>query len=97
MADAQKVEQIRDLLRSNGNKFFSVDYIKKDGTPRKLTGLTGVRKDLKGGDRSWNPEETGRMFVWDRNADPSKARYRTVDLKTVTAIRINGKEYTWDM
>lgn len=92
----EKEKQVAELLDSVGTRFFSVDYIKDDGTPRKLTGLSRVKKDLKGGERSWDPESKGKRFVWDRNADPKRGRYRTLTLSTVTELRINGKKYTWD-
>ncbi len=72
--------QVRTLLVSNKNKIFSVDFIKKDGTLRKMTciykGETAVPKEPK-------------LLVWDLK---SKG-WRSVPLDRVYGVRMLGKEF----
>ena len=82
-----------DLVKGSEGKFFTVTFIKKDGTERVLNGRVGVYKSkhapLKGVGLSYNPEDYGLATVFD----VAKKAYRTINLATVTAIKIDGEEY----
>jgi len=43
---------VRDKIQSMGGKFFSVEFIKRDGTTRLMLCRVGVTKYLKGGKRT---------------------------------------------
>jgi hypothetical protein len=43
---------VRDKIQSLGGKFFSVEFIKRDGTTRLMLCRVGVTKYLKGGKRT---------------------------------------------
>ena len=43
---------VRDKIQSLGGKFFSVEFIKRDGTTRVMLCRVGVTKYLKGGKRT---------------------------------------------
>ncbi len=42
-------EQAAEIVRGTNGKFFTVAFVKKDGSDRVITGRTGVKYDLKGG------------------------------------------------
>ena len=80
-------QQAMQLIRQNSGKFFSVDFIKRDGTRRKLNGRTGVIKYLKGtGTTKRNPSN---VVVWDRKIKD----YRSFNIDTLVTLNIGGKEY----
>lgn len=43
---------VKDKIQSLGGKFFSVEFIKRDGTTRVMLCRVGVTKYLKGGKRT---------------------------------------------
>lgn len=66
------------ILATNG-KFFSVSFIKKDGTTRKMTARLGVKKNLKGVGLKFNPSEKNLIVVFDVH----KKAYRMINLLTI--------------
>ena len=51
------------ILATNG-KFFSVSFIKKDGSERKMTARLGVKKDIKGVGLKFNLSERNLIVVF---------------------------------
>lgn len=66
------------ILATNG-KFFSVSFIKKDGTTRKMTARLGVKKNIKGIGMKYNPSERNLIVVFDVH----KKAYRMINLLTI--------------
>lgn len=77
-----------------GNTFFTVQFIKKDGTLRIMTARLGVAKDVLG----TQPEVTEKrkatltaqnmLTVYEITDRPD--RYRTINLNTIQLITANG-------
>ena len=69
-------------------KFFSAEFIKKDGTVRKIYGRSGVKKHLKpdAKPQAYKPAEMGYLTIWDMG----KKAYRLVNTQTI--VTINGME-----
>ena len=67
--------------------FFSAEFIKKDGSLRKINARSGVKKHLRpnANPRTYNPGELGYANVWDRQIKD----YRLVNLQTL--IKVNNK------
>jgi hypothetical protein len=70
------------ILATNG-KFFSVSFIKKDGTTRKMTARLGVKKNLKGVGLKFNPSEKNLIVVFDIH----KKAYRMINLLTILTFK----------
>lgn len=81
-------EKIIELV---GNKFFTISFIKKDGTLRKMNARLGVTKHLKGGKKSYNPDDFNYLTVFDLG----KKQYRTVNLNTVKEVKANKETLTF--
>ena len=81
-----ETKQIRDLV---GSKIFSVVFEKKDGSLREMVCRLGVKKHLKGGDLTYNPEERNYLVVFDMQAEG----YRTINIKTLKKIKLDGVTY----
>lgn len=75
----------QDIDRTNG-KFFTVKFIKKDGTLRKMTCRTGVNKGVNGKGLAFEPKEKGLKVVWSTDAEG----YRMINLAQVKEITFNG-------
>jgi hypothetical protein len=76
----------QDIDSTNG-KFFTVKFIKKDGTLRKMTCRTGVSKGITGKGLAFEPKEKGLKVVWSTDAEG----YRMINLAQVTEITFNGE------
>jgi len=77
------------ILSSNKGQFFSVKFVKKDGSIRKMTCRKGVKKGLTGGGAKYNPVEKGLISVYD----VAKGAYRTVNFDTLLEFKLGGLSY----
>ena len=77
-----------EIARIAGNKFISVSFLKKDGSPRTINGRLHVKRYLKGGD---NPNTRNDAFLIIYSMRDKG--YRTINLDTVFRIAASGKEY----
>ncbi len=69
-----------------GGRFFTVEFIKRNGDTRRMTARLDVRKYLRGGEGIRKP---GLVTVWDCG----KQSYRSFYLNSVYSLRANGKIY----
>jgi len=77
-----------ELHKLVGSKIFSAKFTKKDGSDRVINCMLGVKKHLRGGERTTNKEEFMIVF------DTIKKQYRNINLQTLDWIRFNGHMYT---
>ena len=73
-----------DLILNSSGKFLTIDFIKKDGTPRTINGRLGVTKYLKGGTRTTDPNKF--LVVYSNDA----AGYRAIKMDSIKAVRMDG-------
>lgn len=81
------VKAIREILENTQGRFFTVEFIKKDGTLRKMNCRAGVQKFLKGGD-STVADRVDLFTVYDVVAKG----YRNINIKTIQSMNIDGTE-----
>jgi len=81
-----ETKTITEMIKSTNGRFFSVCFVKKDGTVRKMTARLGVRKGINGKGMAYNPSERDLMVVWDTG----KKDFRMVNLKTISTIKFKG-------
>ena len=74
---------VKDKIQSLGGKFFSVEFIKRDGTTRLMLCKVGVTKYLKGGKRTVGNDV---QVVFDMH----KMQYRSFRYDSV--IKINQEK-----
>jgi len=79
------IQEFKNEVKGN---FFRACFVKKDGTVREMTARFGVKKHLKGGELTYNPEERGYIVVFD----VEKEQYRTINMEKLIFLRYNGKE-----
>ena len=81
---------VQELIKEmQSGKFFTVEFIKKDGTRRLMNCRTGVKKHTTGKGLSFNPIAKSLLPVFD----VQKKDYRFINLSTVIWIQINGVKY----
>jgi hypothetical protein len=79
----------KTLIKATKGKFFTVTFVKKDGTTRVMNARLGVKAYLKGGELPYDPEPKGLIPVYDMG----KQKYRMVNINTITNIKIGNKEF----
>lgn len=81
---------LRDFLYARKGRFVSLDFIKVDGSQRKLTGRLGVKKFTRGGVNPAIRQDRPYLVVYDTQ----KKGYRNVNLDTVSCVRCNHVEHS---
>jgi hypothetical protein len=81
--------EAKQMIRDTKGKFFTVTFIKKDGTTRVMNARLGVKAYLKGGELPYDPEEKGLIPVYDVKTKD----YRMVNINTITKLKIGNNEY----
>ena len=85
------MENFRETLekiQTAKNTFFYVEFIKKDGSLRKMKCRLNVKKGVKGTGMAYNPIEKGLLPVFDLD----KKGFRMIQLKTVQKLVIKKEE-----
>lgn len=72
---------------SEGGRFFSVAFIKRNGEHRKMICRKGVSRHLRGGKLSYDPEDYRLMVVWDT----VKRDYCMIPTDASRVIRVQGR------
>lgn len=83
------MSQIQELKKMVGGKIFSVEFIKKDGTLRKMVCRLGVKKHLRGGSLGYDAEALNYLTVFDLQSE----EYRTINVNTLKSITFEGVTY----
>ena len=80
---------VQSILR--GIKYgaiFSVTFIKKDGSERKMVCRKGVKKGVTGKGLSYDPDSRNNVIVYDMQ----KKAFRTINLDTIIDVNANGDQ-----
>lgn len=59
---------IKDVLIATKGKFFTIKWVKKDGTVREALVQTNVKKGIKGVGRLWEDKEN-QLTVYEKNTE----------------------------
>lgn len=80
------------LIENLNGQFFTVEFVKKDGTLRTMNCRTGVKKYLSNNGKTikiTHPIDNGILRVFDVKKDA----YRSINLDTVKKINLNKVSY----
>lgn len=85
---------LKQLIKANGSKFFSVEFTKKDGTLRQLHGHI---RAVEGHD---NVNPTAHIdkyitIVLSEKDDKGREQWRNVNTESIKSISIGGKKFTF--
>ena len=92
-----KVELKKKVLAEAAKgRYFTVSFIKKStGKPRTMRCRLKQFDQYTGGKRSWNPEESNRLFVIDKEkVDAKLPANRTIDFNTIFEANLDGQKFT---
>ena len=70
-------------------KFFSVDFLKRDGSLRTMQARLGVQCHLKGGEKAFSDAEKGIITVYSTDANG----YRSVRVDSIRSLTAQGCTY----
>jgi hypothetical protein len=82
-------KELKDLKILVANKIFSVVFVKKDGSEREMVCRLGVKKHLKGGEKTYDTDALNYLTVYDMQAEG----YRTINVNTLKKIKVDGVTY----
>ena len=75
------------VIEFSEGRFFTVEFIKKDGSTRILNGRLGVEKYLKGGDCTIDRSKFVIVY------DVQSKGYRAVNRDTILSVKIDGVKF----
>lgn len=85
-------DQIEAVIQGFKGRVFSIEFIKKDGTRRKMTCRRGVRKGVTGKGLRYDPRKRELLTVYEFGPkDEGEGRWRMIPTNTrVQVIRHAG-------
>lgn len=87
MATISRDDAIRKIIQTGG-KTFSVSFVKKDGSERRMNCRLGVKKHLKGGESTVR-HIPNLVTVFEM----PKSQYRNINTDTIYQISIEGESF----
>ena len=78
-----------ERLYSTAGRIFFVEFIKKDGSLRRMTARLGVKKGINGKGMRYDPAAYGLLPVFDMD----KSNWRMINLNTLQRIHLNHQKF----
>ena len=82
-------DELVQKIKDTKGAFFTVTFVKKDGTTRVMNARFGVKKYLKGGELPYDPIAKGLLPVFD----VQKGEYRMINTSTLLGANIGNQQY----
>ena len=86
----------REILDSANGGFFSVEFIKKDGSVRQMTAKKWMEKAFTNGSKNAQENTVAHIEKYYTAADSSAGEFRNINLETLVRAKVNGIEYKFD-
>jgi len=86
---------VKALIQSNGNKFFSVTFIKKDGSERTLVGHIRKVEGHNGHNNASHVEKYITVVLTEKDAKGNE-QFRNVNCETIKSISMGGRKIQFD-
>lgn len=87
---SNQVQTLRNQIEQTKGRFFTVKFVKKDGTIRTMLARTGVKKGLVGG-VSGTAHIPKYFTVYDVNV----RQYRNINTETMLSLKC-GNKVVWE-
>lgn len=81
-------EKLLASIKATNGAFFGVEFVKKDGSVRKMVARVGVTSHLRGG-KSTTKNHPHLVTVFDTKIK----QYRAVNLDTITKLSMFGQKF----
>lgn len=88
------IDTKRRILDSSKGQFFSVEFVKKDGSLRQLTAKTWIKKHLRGKPGE-NVNTVAHKPEYYTACDANEG-YKNINLNTLKRAVVAGKEYIFE-
>lgn len=88
MKQIDRRKAIEQLYNSAGRIFF-VEFMKKDGSLRRMTARLGVKKGINGKGMRYDPSAYGLLPVFDMD----KSDWRMINLNTLKQLHLNHGKF----
>lgn len=85
-----KIDAVKNTIEATKGRFFVVTFIKADGTIRKMTTRTGVKKGIKGTGVALKSNDALRLY------DVNIQQYRTVKPSNVIGVQCGKLSYIYN-
>ena len=82
-------DELVQKIKDTKGAFFTVKFIKKDGSERVMNARFGVKKYIKGGELPYDPIAKGLLPVYDMQAQG----YRMININTIISAKIGNEEF----
>lgn len=82
-------DELVKLIKNTKGAFFTVTFVKKDGSVRTMNARLNVKKYLRGGTLPYDPIKKGLIPTFD----VQKREYRMINEKTLISAVIEGINY----
>lgn len=81
--------QAAQIIKATAGRFFSCEFLKKDGSKRAMVARVGVRKFVTGEGLKFDPASRGLAVAWDAQ----KQSYRMINLNTLLSLRCGDLQW----
>lgn len=78
------------VIAQTAGRFFACEFIKKDGTRRRMLARVGVHKGVTGAGLKFNPAEYHLVVVWDAQ----KRSFRMINLDTLLSLSCGSLQWS---
>jgi hypothetical protein len=89
------IQAKRALLDSANGKFFSVEFIKKDGSLREMTVKKWIESAFTYGSDNAQANPVAHKPEMYTAVDMEKGQFRNINLNTLKKVKINGETHTF--
>ncbi len=89
-------ETKRSILEKAGSTFFSVEFVKKDGSIRHMTCKKWTEAAFAHGSSNAKPSPFANNPEYYLAVDMARGEFRAISLNTLKACKVNGKAYNFD-
>ena len=91
LAERTSAELLRDIIWSHKGQFFSVEFVKADGSLRKIVGQVGYKTGYDGENTVSHKEQYVTVIEKGVGDIPGKPKFRNVNSESITRLAIGGK------
>ena len=82
-------DELKAMIKSTKGRFFSAEFIKANGSKRKIIGRIGCHKGVKGVGRKFQKENLVTVF------DAQAKEYRMINVDTMLTFKCGG--FNWEI
>lgn len=86
----------RSILEKAGSTFFSVNFLKKDGTERHMTCKRWIESAFSHGRANAKPSPFANKPEYFLAVEMAKGEFRAINLNTLKSCKVEGKSYNFE-